>query len=303
MTQPRAPLSSLLAPTPWLLLSLTILSWGGNVVAAKMAVGDISPMMLTTLRWFVVFAFLIAYARGGVLRALRDLRPHWRYTLFMGAVGYTASNAMFFIGARYTTGINIAIIPGVMPALVLIGVWLAYGVRIGALRIVGVGMTILGVAFAASHGDLYALGRLEFNRGDLMQLTGSILYSGFTVGLRKRPALPAFTFFIGFAVAAFVTSAPLLAVEFAMGEAVWPGTRGLAALFYVAVFTSIIGHIFWIKSVEIIGPSRAGVFQNLVPIVGAALSVLLLHESFEWYHGVALACVLGGIVVSEKLAR
>ena len=55
MNEPRKPLPSRLAPVPWLFVMLPITIWGGNVIAAKSAVGDISPMMLTTLRWFVVF--------------------------------------------------------------------------------------------------------------------------------------------------------------------------------------------------------------------------------------------------------
>ena len=33
------------------LLILTMLFWGGNSVAGRLAVGHVSPMMLTTLRW------------------------------------------------------------------------------------------------------------------------------------------------------------------------------------------------------------------------------------------------------------
>ena len=89
----------------------------------------------------------------------------------------------------------------------------------------------------------------------------------------------------------------------ALGGFVAPGWRGLAVLFYVSVFTSLVGHVCWIRAVAAIGPSRAGVFQNLVPVVGAMLAVLLLHETFEWFHAVSLALVLGGIYISERLGR
>ncbi len=303
MSETRKPLSSRMAPTPWLYIMLPIVIWGGNVVAAKGAVGDISPMMLTTLRWFVVFTLVAAWSPRAIPRALLEVRPHWRYVLAMGATGFTLANAMFFIGARYTSGVNIAIIPGIMPAFVIIGMWLVHGARVSALRAGGAAITILGIAVVATHGDLTTLARMELNRGDLFQVVGSALYATFTVFLRKRPALPAFSFFIGFAVAALLTSLPLLAIEMSLGLSIPPGARGLAALLYVAVFTSIVGHVLWIKAIDIVGPSRAGVFQNLSPIIGAALSVLLLGETFEWYHATSLALVLGGIYVSERLGR
>jgi drug/metabolite transporter (DMT)-like permease len=49
------------------------------------------------------------------------------------------------------------------------------------------------------------------------------------------------------------------------------------------------------RGVELIGPGRAGLFVNLVPILGALLAVLLLGEPFRAYHALALALVLGGI--------
>ena len=303
MSEKRQPLPSRLAPVPWLYVLLPILIWSGNVVAAKTAVTDVSPMLLTTLRWIVVFALVTVWSPKAIPRALAEVRPHWRYVLAMGALGFTISNSLFFVGARYTSGVNVAIIPGVMPAFVLIGMWIFHNVRVSPLRATGAAITILGIAVVATRGDLSMLSRLEFNFGDLCQLLGSATYATFTVFLRNRPKLPAFSFFIGFAVAALATSLPLVGLEFAMGAAQAPGTRGLIGLLYVAVLTSIVGHVLWIKAIDAIGPNRAGVFQNLCPVLGAALSVLLLGETFEWYHATALALVLGGIFVSERLAR
>ena len=48
-----------------------------------------------------------------------------------------------------------------------------------------------------------------------------------------------------------------------------------------------------------IGPGRAGVFVNLVPVFASVMAVWLLDEAFEPYHALALALVLGGIWLSE----
>ena len=134
MNEKRAPLPSRLAPVPWLFVVLPILIWSGNVVAAKIAITDISPILLTTLRWFVVFALVTLWSPRAIPTALAQVRPHWRYVLAMGVLGFTLSNSLFFYGARYPSGVNIAIIPGVMPAFVLIGVWLVHGARVTPLR-------------------------------------------------------------------------------------------------------------------------------------------------------------------------
>jgi drug/metabolite transporter (DMT)-like permease len=57
------------------------------------------------------------------------------------------------------------------------------------------------------------------------------------------------------------------------------------------------------RGVELVGPSRAAMFQNLTPVLGALLSVLLLGEKLAAYHAAALALVLGGIYLCERWGK
>ncbi|MEC7573062.1 MAG: EamA family transporter, partial [Pseudomonadota bacterium] len=63
---------------------------------------------------------------------------------------------------------------------------------------------------------------------------------------------------------------------------------------------SFLSQIFFMRGVELVGPGRAGVFVNLVPVFASGLSVLILGEHFAVYHGLALGLVLGGIALSER---
>ena len=54
------------------------------------------------------------------------------------------------------------------------------------------------------------------------------------------------------------------------------------------------------RGVQLIGPGRAGVFVNLVPLFGALMAILLLGEPFAAYHIFALALVVGGIAVAQR---
>ena len=299
----RRPLPSRIMRNPWLLLTFSSLVWGGNVAAARFAVGEISPMVLVGLRWIVVSA-LIAVLMGKQLGAiLASLRPHWAFLLPMGVIGFTISNALFYESARFTTGLNLSIIQGVLPVLVLAGARLVYGVGVGGMRMFGVALTMAGIVLIATEGEPSRLLDLQFNKGDAFAFLGAAIYAAFTLALRKRPPLSAMAFFIGVSIAALVSSAPAMLVEAMLGGAIWPGWRGLLVLLYVAVFTSIVGQVCWIRAVEMIGPGRAGVFQNLVPVVGAILSVVVLRETFHWFHAASLALVLSGLFMSEQGKR
>ena len=277
-------LAARITGNPWLLLTFSTLLWGGNVVAARWAVGEISPMVLVGLRWIAVCTLILCILRGRTRAMFDQLRPHWLYLLLMGVFGFTISNAALYEGARFTSGVNVAIIQGVLPVLVLAGARMVYGTRVGVVRMAGVALTMAGILLIATEGEPARILDLQFNKGDLFAFLSAALYAGFTLALRKRPPMSALAFFIGLAFAALVTAVPAMAVEALLGEAIWPGWRGVLVLLYVALCTSIVGQICWIRAVEMIGPGRAGVFQNLVPISGAILSVLVLRETFHWRH-------------------
>jgi drug/metabolite transporter (DMT)-like permease len=306
MTDATAPQAGFLRSAwanPILLLVLTALIWAGHSIVGRLAVGEIGPMTLTCLRWALALAPILAAARPSLRRDWPVLRAHWLYLLAMGALGYTAFNALFYVAAHRTSALNLSIIQGGIPALVLIGARIFLGVRFTALQALGAIVTMTGVAAIAAQGQLSRLITLAFNSGDAMMLVAVALYAGYTVALRERPKVSGLSLLAGMALAAFVTSVPLMVWEIAAGGFIWPTAGGLLTLVYVALGPAFASQMFFMRGVELIGPGRAGVFVNLVPVFGAIMAVVLLGEPFAAYHVVALVLVVGGIAIAQRGAR
>lgn len=283
----------------YLMLVLTTLLWGGNAVAARLAVGNISPMALTAGRWFVVIIFIGFFLRRQLAEALPVLRQRWRFALLMGTLGYTAFNALMYVAGHHTSAVNITLVQGAIPVVTLIGAYFAYGTPITWVQVIGVIVTMLGVAVTASGGHLERLATLAFNFGDVLMLIASVFYAGYTVMLNKRPAISGLAFFCGMAIAAALVSAPLLIAEISAGRSFWPTMNGLLILVYVAIGPSLLSQIMFMRGVEIMGPARAGLFTNLTPVFGALLAVIVLGEPFGWHHALSMVLVLGGIAIAE----
>src|SRR3954451_8606934 len=82
---------------PYLLLILTMLMWGGNAVAGRLAVGKVPPMALTFLRWVVPVAILGFALRRQLLAHRQVLVARWPSAVLMGTFGFTVFNALFYL--------------------------------------------------------------------------------------------------------------------------------------------------------------------------------------------------------------
>ena len=283
----------------YLLLTVTTGCWGANAIFGKIAVGEISPMLLVTLRWLGVVILLLIFARKHLIRDWPILRHHLRYICLMGTLGFTFFNALFYVAAHSTSAINIGIIQGSIPVFVLLGTFLLFRSRATRVQISGVAVTLLGVVTVASGGDFTQLAGLSINQGDLYMLIACLFYAGYSIGLSHRPAVSALGLFSSIAVVAFIVSLPLLAIEIGSDKFQAPTVTGWAVVVFVSLLPSLLAQVFFIHGVSLIGPARAGVFVNMVPVFASILAVVFLHESFEIYHAVALGLVLGGIGLSE----
>jgi drug/metabolite transporter (DMT)-like permease len=291
---------ALLTGNAYLMLTLTISLWACNTVAARLAVGNVSPMLLVLLRWVIACAVLAMIARSAIRTDWPLLKSRLPFLFLMGAFGYTGFNALFYAAGHHTTAINIGILQGSMPIMVLITGALAFGERATLIQWVGTLITMLGVATVASGGSLEALKALKFNIGDVWMLIACVFYAVYTVALKKRPAVSALGFFAFMAGAATITSLPLVAAEYVRGETLWPTAQGWALILFIALGPSLLAQLMFMRGVQLVGPVRSGIFINLVPVLGPLLAILVLGERFGWHHGVALLLVLGGIAVAER---
>ena len=289
----RAPVSA------WVMLMLTALFWAGNVVASRNAVGELSPMVLVTIRWGTVTLVMLTFAWKPLIQEWPMIRKHWLPIALMGVFGFTAYQALYFTAAQYTSGMHLAILQGVAPVFIFAGARIFYGTPIGLIRGIGLICTLLGVMTVATRGEPHHLLAMDLNIGDIAMLFAAIFYAGYTVALRSRPAISAFAFFTALSIFATIASLPLLVWEMADHAAQWPTMRGWVVIGYIVIFPSLLAQIFFIRGVAAIGPGRASLFYNLVPTLGAIMAVTLLGEPFALYHGVGLALSLGGVALAE----
>lgn len=301
-TPAHQPASTGLFANAPLLLALTMLFWGGNAIAGKLAVGEVSPLLLTAIRWLVAGSLLIFFAQGHLRRDWLVVRRHLPYLFLLGAFGFAIFNATFYTALNYTSAINVTILQAAMPMVIFALNFVIFRTRLHWAQALGYTVTLAGVLITAAQGDVERLTGLALNRGDVLMLVATLIYACYSVALRSRPEMHWLSFLAVLVASAAATSIPVAAAEFVAGDTVWPTTwTAWTLILYTAIFPSLVGQAFFARGVELIGSNRASVYLNLVPIFGALLAVALLGEVIETYHATALVLVVGGIAIAQNL--
>ena len=286
-----------------IVLCLATIGWGSNTVASRLAVGEVSPMMLIFLRWGLVVIFIFSLHGKEMIREWPVIRKRLKWVFLMGGFGLSMFNALFYIAAYSTTAVNLGIIQSTMPGMILLGSFFIFGSRINTLQIFGLIMTFIGVAVMVSKGSIENLALLTFNNGDFLMLLGCLFYAAYTIGLKNRPKVSGMVILGYFSIAAFVMTIPLTMIESVVYETVMPGSKGWLIIIYIAIVPSFISQIFFMRGVDLIGSGSAGLYVNLVPVFSAIIAVVLLSEIFSLYHFAAMIFVFGGIALFEHQNR
>jgi drug/metabolite transporter (DMT)-like permease len=293
---------------PYLILVICNLFWGGNTVAGKLAVGHIDAYSLTILRWAGALILVLPFAIRPLKRDWPVIRRRWWLYLLYGAVGFTSFNMLMYIAAYFTSGVNASLEQVAVNIFVIVLNFALFRLKVRPLQLVGVAITIIGVALIATHGDLSRILKLDVNLGDALIILACFVYATYSIALRWRPQTNWMSFmvatFIGAILAALVYQASIGPgpAAFLSGLAAID-TQGWLIVAYTILFPSILSQIFYVRGVELIGSNRASLFVNLIPLFGTIGSVIVLGEALQGFHLMAAVLVGAGIVLAEWSAR
>jgi drug/metabolite transporter (DMT)-like permease len=76
------------------------------------------------------------------------------------------------------------------------------------------------------------------------------------------------------------------------------------AVAFLVVFPTALGQQAWLYGVKGVGPSRAGIFINLIPVSALLLSVMILGEALDAAKLAGIGLILAGVwLVNRQSAR
>ena len=285
---------------PYLLLFLATLFWAGNAIAGKLAVGHISPFLLTSLRWLVASIIVLPFALNYLRNDWALVRSRLVFLLLLAILGFTAFNNLMYSALQTTTAMNAAIIQAALPASIFVLNFTFFRLSVTKYQLLGFPIAVLGVVAIVAQGRWQLLLELRFVAGDLLMLLAITFYGVYSVMLSKKPAIHWLSLISVLSLAAFFSSLPFSIFESLTERLILPDQTGWLVVLYAALCPSLLSQVFWIRGIELIGSNASSLFINLVPILGTLLAVIMLDEIPHWYHVLGLVLIISGIVLAQR---
>ena len=287
---------------PYVLLTLTVLFWSGNMVMGRAVRADVPPIALAFWRWVIALALTLPFALPHLHTQAPLLRRHWKPLTALGLLGVGGYNTFAYLALQHTTAINATLVNAFIPVATIALAWLLLGKRLGRGEAAGVLISLIGVMTIIGHGDPATLLGLRLNTGDLWMLVAVLTWGLYTVGLRWRPeGLNPMLCLAAFTVVGLAVLAPAWVWEMCVEQKfIRPTVPAFLGMLYAGIFPGVLGYVFYNAGVAAVGPSRSALFIHLMPVFGTLLAALFLGERPAWYHFLGIGLVFVGIVLTTR---
>jgi drug/metabolite transporter (DMT)-like permease len=279
----------------------TVLFWGGNFTAAKLALPFIPPLAFTAIRFTIGTGLLWLILQR--LEPEHALPPGMGWSvILLGMVGNTLYQLCFITGLAATTATNTSLILSAMPTVVTVSAGLLGLERITgrqqwalALATIGVVIVVASRGLQGGHGDW---------RGDLLILAAVGCWTGYTLGLRRVAGRVSA---LGVTAWAMLTGTPglLLAGLPGLARTSWNLVPAAAwgGLIYSTLLSLVAAYVLWSRAVQRIGASRAALYTCATPLIATGIAAAVLGERPTIWHLVGGALILGGVVLGNTQSR
>ena len=275
--------------------------WGGTWVAGRMLGRFMGPFSSAFLRFALASVFLLfltARIEGGVPRLTRANLP-WLATL--AATGIFAYNALFFAGLRTVPAGRAALIAAAIPAVVALFSGLLYGERFTPTKIAGILTAFGGVALIVSGGDFASLTPDRLSAGDLCIFGCVATWAAYTLaGKKAMERVPPYASVTWSCLLGAVLLLPVALAQGLVRDLAGAGPEAWALLAFFGILATGFGFSWYYEGVRAIGPTRAGIFINLVPVIAVLLGWLVLDESPAPTLAVGGCAVLAGVWLTNR---
>jgi drug/metabolite transporter (DMT)-like permease len=284
-----------------LLALLAVIIWSGNFIVARDVIKQIPPVSLNFYRWLTATIIIAPFAWKQTRNNWSVIKNHLLYFFWVALTGVSLFNTFVYVGAHYTTAINMALIGTTSsPIMVVILARIFIKEKIYLLKAIGTLLCLTGVLFLLSQGDFHNLVHLHFGEGDLWLLVAAFCFAIYNILVRKKPKelRPLPFLFVIFSLGTIIMI-PFFFYEAGRSAAIPWNAHLIGSVIFLGLGASVICFFIWNIAIGKLGAGRTALFGNLIPVFSSLEAVAILHERITTFHLVSFSLVVIGLVIAN----
>lgn len=289
---------SQVAIRPNILFSLVLAPtmWGGNFVVGGFIANDLPGHWINFLRWVIALAVILPFCWGSVWENRHTLTRYWRGLTLMAFLGVTLFNAVLYF-ALQSASVSIAAVAFAVTPLLTAGLEAIIKRRIPSPYLIAGGMVALVGILLAQWEALQSGTPVG---GIALVLLAAAIWSAYCVSLKYcAPPVPGPANFASQIVIGIAMLVPALIYSESL-QVGSIGERELLGLAYLGVFAAAIAFWLWQQAIADVGPTRASLFMNVVPISSIMIGMILFGTPIAAVEILAFFLVFTGIFVASR---
>jgi drug/metabolite transporter (DMT)-like permease len=275
----------------WILIAVMTL-WGCTFVLTKDVIGQVPPLTLAFLRVAIGFLILapVAIIRRAGLAHPRPALP-WGAIFVMGCIGVSFYYGAFNLGLFYTSASQGALVQSSIPAVTALIAVLWIREHASRIRIAGIALSVAGVLVIFSGSLARDATSTSPMLGNFLVFLSVIAWGLYTSLAKRYAHVDALVLTAGVIGAGALLLLPIAVVE--MQSHPWPQLTSIqwAEVLLLGAGASGLAYMFYNLALQDVDASQAGVFANLIPVVGVLSGILILKEP------ISMRAIIGGLIV------
>ena len=275
--------------------------WGASYLFIKVAVDEVEPAPMMAIRLLGAAVVLSAYLlwRTGTRRAVSDLRAAWRPAVVLGAINAAAPFWLVAWGEKHVDSSIAAIAQATVPIFVLVlGLRFLPHERVGAGRLMGVGLGLLGVAVLAGFNPV---GGAEAVVGTLAVVLASLSYAaGGVYGQKRVRSVSGPVLATGSMLAGGLILLPLALLQLPASS---PSAEAWGSIAALTLAGTAFAQLLLYRMLRLHGSAKVSLVTYLMPGFAIVYGALLLDEPITAAVIGGLALILAGVALGSGAVR
>lgn len=274
----------------YLLIILAVVFWGSSFIATKVALKELSPETIISLRLIIAAVFLFITA----ILLKKDFSINLKSHSFIFILALIAVFHLMIqvTGLKYTTASNTGWIIGTAPIFMVILAAIFFREKIGMLKIGGIIIAMFGLLLLIGKGNITNVDLIK-NKGDLLVFASAFTWGVYSmvnkkISLSYSPMMTILYLFIMMAVIII----PFNLNAASVNSIAHLSLNGWISILFLGLFCSGVAYVIWAYSLRDLESAKVGAFLYFEPLVTVVAAWVLLSES------ITALMIFSGIIIT-----